>query len=232
MFWKSIIGGFAVLSHWQVWVAVILYIAVNIGFLMIVAKVSGEDESSRRIATGCFFYYIGGAVLHGILMSLMVAFLLPILLGSPSAAPISVIIVSLWPIIKSGLIAIVAVTILIIIPIVGSFIARSPGIQVFLEGIIIFRLLSGYAIEQILIEANVQGNVYPGFWAFIGFLVIAGVLYIVMLNLALLFIPVEDTSIRRLILIVFGPMFGIFGGIITMFMYISYVLLSIMQLIG
>jgi hypothetical protein len=59
--------------------------AVYFGFLMIVAKVAGEDEFRGRMATGCLFM-IGGTVLHGILMGLMVAFLLPILLGAPSAA--------------------------------------------------------------------------------------------------------------------------------------------------
>ena len=233
MFWKSIIGGLAILGHWQVWVAVVLYMAINFAFLMIVAKMVGEDESGGRMVTGCLFHMIGGTVLHGILMGLMLAFLLPILLGGPSAAPISAIIASLWPIIKIGIIAIVAVTILSIIPLIGGFIAHSPGIQAFLEGMIILRLLSGYAIDKILTEANVQGSVYPGFWASIEFLVIAGVLVrLVMLGLALLSVPLEDTAVGELMPIVIGPVLGILGGIIPLFMYSSYVRLSIMQLIG
>lgn len=51
-----------------------------------------------------------------------------------------------------------------IIPLIGRFIADSPGIQAFLEGVIIFRLLSEYAIDQVLTTANVhQVNVYSGF---------------------------------------------------------------------
>ena len=236
MFWKSIIEGLAILSHWQIWVATILYMAVNFAFLMIAATVAGKDESGGRMATGCLFHMIGGTVLHGILMGLMVAFLLPILLGGPSAAPISAIIALLWPIIKIGVIAIVAISILSFIPLIGGFVANSPGIQAFLAGVIIFRLLSGYVIDQILTEANVQGSVYPGFWASLGFLVIAGVLVrLVMFCLALVSVLLENTPVGELIPIVIGPVFGVLGilvGIIPLFMYSSYVRLSIMQLMG
>jgi len=233
MFWESIIAGLAILGHWQVWVAAVLYMTINFAFLMIVAKMAREDESGGRMATGCLFHMIGGTVLHGILMGLMVAFLLPILLGGPSAAPISGIIALLWRIIKIGVITIVAVTILCIIPLIGRFIASSPGIQAFLEGVIIFRLLSGYAIDQILTKANVQGSVYPGFWASIGFLIIAGILVrVVMFSLALLSVPLKDTAVGGLMLIVIGSVLGVLGGIIPLFMYSSYVRLSIVQLIG
>lgn len=233
MFWKSIIEGVVILGHWQVWVAVILYMAVNFGFLMIVSTVVGEAESGGRMATGCLFHMIGGTVLHGILMGLMVAFLLPILLGGSSAAPISGIIAQLWSIIKIGIIAVIAVIILSIMPIIGAFIADSPGIQAFLEGAIIFRLLSGYATEEILRVVNVQISVYPGFWASIGFLVIAGVLVrVIIFGVALLSVPLEGTALGELVPAVIVPVIGVLGGIVPLFMYGSYVRLSVMQLIG
>lgn len=231
MFWKSIVAGLAILGHWQVWVAAVLYMVINFAFLMIVAKIAGEDESGGRMATGCLFQIIGSTVLHGILMGLLVAFLLPILLGGASAAPISGIIALLWPIIKIGFIAIVAVTILSIL--LGGFISISPGTQAFLEGVIIFRLLSQYSIDRILTEANVHGSVYPGFWASIGFLVIAVILVrVVMFSLILLCIPLQNTALEELIPTVIGPVLGILGGIIPLFMYSSYVRLSIMKLLG
>lgn len=55
----------------------------------------GKGESGGRMTMGCLFHMIGGTALHGILMSLIVAFLLPILLGGSSAVPISEIIASL-----------------------------------------------------------------------------------------------------------------------------------------
>jgi len=236
MFWKSIITGLSILGHWQVWVAVVLYMAISFVFLFLIVrrtKKAGEDESGSRIAKGFLFYMIGGIVLEGILMGLMIVFLLPILLGGSSAAPISEIIILLWPIIKIGIIASLVVTVLSIIPFIGEFIASSPGIQTFLEGVIIFRLLSGYAIEQMLTEANVQGSVYPGFWPSLGFLIIAGILiFVIMIGFASLSVLLEGTLVGELMPTVIGPVLGILGGIIPLFMYISYVQLSIMQLIG
>ena len=54
MFWKSIIEGLAILSHWQVGVATILYMAVYFAFLMILMIVTEVAEP-----TGCLFM-IGG----------------------------------------------------------------------------------------------------------------------------------------------------------------------------
>lgn len=233
MFWKSVIEGLAVLKYWQVWIAVVLYIVITFIFLLIIAKITGEDEYGERMAMGCLFHMIGSILLHGMLMGLMVAFLLPILLGGPGTTPVSVIVSLLWPIIRIGVFAIIVVTLLCLIPFVGGLIAHSPGIQAFLVGIITFRLLSTYAIDRVLTEVNFQGTVYPGFWASIGFLIIAGILvWVVMFSLALLSIPLEYTTIGELIPVVIGPVLGVLGGIIPLFMYSSYVRLSITQLIG
>lgn len=88
-------------------------------------------------------------------------------------------------------------------------------------------------IDQILSGANVQGSVYPGFWASIGFLIIAGVLVrAIMFGLALFSTRLEFTPIGELIPIVIGPGLSVLGGIILLFMYSSYVRLSIIHLIG
>jgi hypothetical protein len=233
VFWKSIIEGFTILGQWEVWLAAVLYLAVNFAFLMVVAKMIGEEELGWRIGAVWLFHMIGGTILHGILMGLTIAFLLPILLGGASAAPISAIGALLWPLIKIGVIAIIAVTILSFIPVIGAFIAHSPGIQAFLEGLIIFRFLSGYAIEQILAEAGIQGSVYPGFWACIGFLIIAGVLVrLIMLGAAFVCLLFEDTLAGEVIPVFGGLVLGVLGGMIPLFMYSSYVQLSLVQLIG
>lgn len=54
----------------------------------------------------------------------------------------------------------------------------------------------------------------------------------VMFGLALLSVPLEDTAVGELMPIVIGPVLGVLGGIIPLFMYSFYVRLSIMQLIG
>lgn len=232
MFWKSVITGLAAFGHWQVWVAVIFYMAVNSVFLVIVAKIAGEGKSGSRMAAGCFSYAIGGIVLHGMLMSLLVAFLFPILLGNPSAAPISEIIASLGTIIVIGIVATGAVMILSFVPLISNFVDCIPGVEVFLEGFIIFRLLCRLSLDQVLAKANIQGSVYPGFWSVLGFLIIAGVIAgLLMLGLGLLSALLKDAVIQELVLMIIAPMIGVLGGIVALFMYGSYVQLSTIQLI-
>jgi hypothetical protein len=234
MFWSSVLSGLVLLLHWQVWVAVVLYVSVSIVFLIAVAAVMGRDESGGRMAVGCLFQMIGGTVLHGILMGILVAFLLPIILGGSSATPFSVIVGWLLPVAKIGVIAIVVVTIAGLVPFVGGFIAASPGIQAFLEGVIIFTALSASAIEQIMSDAKVQGNVYPGFWECIGFLVIAGILVrlIMLASSLILGLTVDpEKSVGGLMIATVTPALGVLGGIIPLFMYGSYIRLSVGQLV-
>ena len=200
--------------------AVVLYLAVNFAFLMIFAKVYEKNEGA-----GCLFQTIGGTVLHGILMSLMIAFLIPILLGGTSATPISGIVAAILPIIIIGVVAIVIVAILSLFP----FISHSPGIQAFLEGVIIFRLMTKYGIEQLMANTNVQVT-YPGIWASIGFLIIAGILVrLIMFGFSLISASLEYTTIGELMPEVIGPVLGILGAFIPLFMYASYVGSSISQ---
>lgn len=174
-------------------------------------------------------------------MGSTIAFLLPILLGGLATSPvfriseipgIYGIIALLGPIIIISFIAMVAVSILSIIPLIGRFIANSPGMRAFLEGAIIFRLLTDGPTDQILTEANVQSSVYPDFWTFVGFLIIAGVLgRVVVSGLALLSMPLEGTALGELMPIVITPVWEVLGGIIPLLMFSSYVRLSIKQLI-
>ncbi|MFI5364966.1 MAG: hypothetical protein ACHQ4J_05020 [Candidatus Binatia bacterium] len=134
------------------------------------------------------------------------------------------------PIAKVGIIAIVVVTLLGFVPLLGGFV-DSPGIQAFLEGVIIFTALSGSVVEQIISDSHVQGNVYPGLWECIGFLVIAGVLVkLITLGVALI-ISIQEL-LGVLITVAVAPSPGLLGGIIPLFMYGSYIRLSLAQLIG
>jgi hypothetical protein len=231
VFWESIIEGFKVLAHWQVWVAVLIYLLINLSFLFIIAMVVGQKESGGRMATGCLFQMFGGTILHGALMGFLVAFLLPLMLGGNSTLPLSYFPSLLWPLFKVGLIAIIAVTLLCFIPLIGHFISESPGVQAFLEGVIIFRLISSSTVEEVLSITHISGNIYPGFLTSLGFLIISGIsVYAIVFIISLLSTYFEGTTTGELLPIVIGPAFGVIGGIIPLFMYSSYVHLSIKHL--
>jgi len=233
MFWNSIVGGLKFFSNWQVWGACIIYAIVMLIFFFIVSKITGNDEDSGRGMVGCFTFAVGGIALEGILMSLTVMFLFPILLGQQSITPISEVLNFLWPIVKAGLIATVIVTIIAIMPLVGSLIAYSPGAQTFLMGLIIFTLFTRDMFNIILAESNIQSSIYPTTWEIIGFIIIATVLTWLLIGiLSLISLPFGNTALRDMMSMFGGQVLGVFGGIITLCMYTNFILLSLLDKIS
>lgn len=202
-------------------------------FFFIVSKITGDNEDSGRGLVGCFTFAMEGIALEGILMSLTVIFLFPILLGQQSITPISEVLNFLWPIVKAGLIATVIVTIITILPLVGSLIAYSPGAQTFLMGVIIFRLFTKDMFNIILSESNIQGNIYPTTWEIIGFIIIATALTWLLIGiLSLISLPFGDTELGAMMSMFGGQVLGVFGGIITLCMYTNLILISLLDKIS
>ena len=230
MFWNSIVGGLKLFSNWQLWSTCIIYAAVMLIFFFIVSKITGDNEESGRGMVGCFTFAIGGIALEGILMSLTVIFLFPILLGQQSITPISEVLNFLWPIVKAGLIATVVVTIITIMPLIGNLIAYSPGAQTFLMGLIIFTLFTRDMFNAILSKSNIQGSIYPTTWEIIGFIIIATALTWLLIGiLSLISLPFGETALGDMMSVFGGQVLGVFGGIITLCMYTNFILLSLLE---
>jgi len=230
MFWNSIIGGLKLFSNWQVWGACMIYAIVMLVFFFIVSKITGEKEHFGREMAGYFTFTIGGIALEGVLMSLTVVFLFPILLGQQSITPISQVLNFLWPIIKAGLIATVIVTIITIMPLLGNLIAYSPGTQTFLMGVIIFRLFTKDMFNVILSESNIQGNIYPTTWEIIGFIIIATTLTWLLIGiLSVISLPFSNTELGDIIPMIGGQVLGVLVGIVTLCMYTNFIILSLLD---
>jgi hypothetical protein len=152
MSWKAVGKGLTLFGHWQAWAAIVCYMVIHLVLLVISASIAGEGESGIRVAAGFSFYAIVGKVSHGVLTSLLVAFLFPILLGGSLVAPISEIVASLWMMTKIGAIAIAAVSALSSLTFIGSIVHYTPGIELFLEGPIVFRLLCRGSIDKCLLQ--------------------------------------------------------------------------------
>jgi len=177
MFWQSVLGGLAVLAHWQVWVALVVYTGLRFAWLIGIGMLAGNCRSAARMAAGCLTHIIGGTVLQSLLLGALVLFLTPLMLGGDQAMPLAFFRAFAWPIVLACLIALVVSLVLLFIPIVGTLVTDRPGLNEFIQGTIIFRLFSGAFIERLLQAANLQvPNLYPGFWATVGYFVLATVL--------------------------------------------------------
>lgn len=239
MFWNSILGGIYGLSYSQFWMAAALYAIVMFAFLLI-TSIASESKYSSICVTSHILFLVGGTILQGIMMSLLVAYLTPFLFLGSSESSINWIFLNIESIIKIGVISIVIVIVLGIVPIIGSIIASSPGIQTFLHGVIIFRLLSEVTVNQLLSEAGVQADIYPGFWDSIGFLIIAGIFTRVAFMLGFLsfsfifskLMPSKSSkSVEPVIGFILTPIVML-SGLLPVLMYISYVRLSLIQMLS
>lgn len=59
MFWDSVLEGLKVLTHWQVWLSIVVYVIIMFIFIVICGGLVISNDSGYRVAIGCFTYLIG-----------------------------------------------------------------------------------------------------------------------------------------------------------------------------
>jgi len=232
MFWRSVAGGLGVLAHWEVWLAAAIYVAGIAAFMISMGGVmGGRDASAPRTAVGCLGLAIGGPIVQGALMAMMIAFLMPIMLGGTDPTPPSILAAHAVGIVLAGVAGIIAGILISLIPIVGGLVNHIPSVLTFVEGVVIFRILAGSLIGDLVGDVAVDTNVYPGFWTSLGFLLVAGAFSFG----ALLFLALITGSLGEAgesITSIVAPAFGAVVGLIPVFMYASYVTHSVRALIA
>ncbi len=231
MFWASLLAGAAVLLQWKIWAALVLYVAMN--WLVLVSGAglfsAAESGSGAAGAGGCVFMFVVRPLLQGILISFFIVFMLPVMVGGHDITSSSDVITMAWSVTKAGIVATVAVMVLCFIPIVGALIAESVGVQTFIMGAIIFRLFFATAEDEFHIT---QGQpIYPSFWSCLGYLGISALLVWLLTMLgALIYSSLERSehdSASAGMAVVVGPLLGILGGFLPLFMYVQYVVIAI-----
>jgi|SRR5271165_481931 len=231
MFWESLLAGTAVLLSWKIWVALFLYLFLNFVALALggVFEAAAESGSGAGHLSGCFFMLVGRPLLQGVLMSFFVVFMLPVMLGSPDATRVSDVLALSWPITKAGAIATILVTLLCVLPVVGELVASSVGMQTFITGAVIFRLFFAAVEPELPVRAN--QSIYPSFWSCLGYLAISAVFVWLLRMLGALvgscLESSEHDSASAGMAVVIGPVFGIIGGFVPLFMYVQYVKLAV-----
>lgn len=179
MFWQSLINGFGIFGYYQVWVMLLTIFIINSVVLIISGLISGGGGGGARQASGCLSFLLLGSVSNIFLMSLAVAYILPVMLGSDQFTGFLWIKEHTWVLIKAGGIAYIGTIILGIIPVVGR-IFDVPGVDKFFQGMIILRISLGPTLD-------IDKVIYPSIWELIGYAAVCGVIsYLIMLLMALL----------------------------------------------
>lgn len=221
MFWESVIDGILLIARWEIWIGGILYLGGILGGYALLGVLMESDNPVSGVV-GCIGSAIIAPFLHGIFLTLVVAWLMPIALGGPSATPVGFVLGHFGAVVIAAISAVLFALAASFLPIVGGLVANVPGVMTFLVGVVSFRVLAGSQLESIASEASISNSIYPGVWASIGFLAVTGILVssqLVIANLPLRerHSPTEswDWFLSQLI--------GIVGGFLPVLMYISYV---------
>lgn len=234
MFWASLLAGAGVLLSWKIWVLILLYLFLSLVPLALSAGLFSKAESGSGAAGtgGCLFEIVGRPLIQGVFVSFFVIVALPLMLGAPNMTPLADVLPMAWPITKAGLVATIVVVGLCLIPVVGHLIASSAGAQTFLMGVIVFRLFFADAEQQMNLPEH--ASIYPSLWHCLGYLVISALLVWLLTILgALVGTLLEGTghdSASSGMALVIGPLFGIAGGFLPLFMYVQYVKMAISAL--
>jgi hypothetical protein len=106
MFWSTVLGGFEIIGHWQVWLAIIFYFTANWARIFGIRLLFRRSESDGKAFVGFALNIIGDAIFQAILISIIIFYLAPIMFGGEEAMPLNSFSYYAWPIAKAGLIAV------------------------------------------------------------------------------------------------------------------------------
>lgn len=236
MFWKAITEGLSQMTHWEIWISIFIYGLIFGLFYFTVGYAMLTKEDSKGVqAAGCLTSIVGGPVIQGILVAFTVTALLPILAGGEDFIPFDLISANWWPVTKAGLISIVVTILLTFIPLLGDFISKTPGTAIFVQGAIVFHMLANNVLSEILKQSNSNANIFPGFWVSIGFVILSIIIfYIVFFIVVFILIKlkiIDDYSVEKYSFLI-GNFIGLIPGILCLFLYCSYIRLTILEATG
>jgi hypothetical protein len=232
LFLQSVLDGFRLLAFWHVWLGVLFYVIGFGVYLLILSRIVADNGQGGRELAGCLTNLIAGPVVQGVLTAIVVAFLLPILLGGENPLALSDISNFFWQIALAGIIGVVIAILVGLIPFVGRMLTDAPGVQTFIIGAVVFRLLAGPAVADILNRAGLTVEVYPSIWLTLAYMGIAVVFFYVATLLVALVAARREESAGGMLLVVVGPAMSVLGGLLALFMYSAYTANSLLRAVG
>ena len=176
MFWQSVGAGLSSILDWHILLGMACVSIASILYPVIVGLTMGDGESGARTGAGCLLMIVGGPLIQAAAVSGFVLLCLPAIIGGQGFTPAAVIGPLFWPVFKAGFLAMLLVLAFCFIPIVGRFIADTPGVPVFLQGIFMLKPISKKLYYTITDGTRLPDSAFPSFWSCLGYVVIGLVL--------------------------------------------------------
>jgi hypothetical protein len=231
LFLKSIMGGLQLWRHPEIWALTGAFLLLYLGYLWGIRWATEKGVHKDGAGPGCLVQVIG-FLFEGMLMAAFLLLLLPTLVGPGPGLSWTQVEPMGFIAARAGILAAIAVSILTFFPVIGPFLAASPGMGIFLLGTVTYRLLTPKYLEALL-GGNINlKNLYPGVWETLGYLLLA----LLLTRLAMLAVMGLGKLLRRhskqgpdksgVLLGFFGPALDALGGVLALLMYSQYTYLS------
>lgn len=236
MFWKAIADGLGQMTHWEIWVSILVYGIVIILFFFALGYTMMKNEDSGGVQTaGCLTTMIGGPLVQGILVAFLVTALLPILIGGDDFTPMEFVSEYWWSITKAGLLSMLITFLLTLVPLIGDFISKTPGTAIFVQGAIVFHMLANKALGAVLSQSGAKASLFPGFWVTIGFvllsIIIVYIVSIIIIGTLMQLKVMDEYSTERYGFLI-GNFVGVIPGILCLCIYCAYIRLTLIEATG
>lgn len=181
MFWQSVVSGFLAFFDWHILVGALGIGIASVLHPFIAGLAMGDGESGGRMGTGCLIMLLGGPLVQAISVSAFILFCLPAIIGNGGFLPMDYVASLAGPVMKTGLIAFGLVMIMCFIPIIGRLITNTPGVTVFLQGILMLQPITKNLLYAISGGKELPPDVFPSFWHSVGYVIIGiGICWVVL----------------------------------------------------
>jgi hypothetical protein len=225
MFWQSVIEGIGALFDWHIIVGAIAVAGISYAVPILSGLMIGNNESGARAGAGCIMMLIGGPIAQACAVTLFVLFCFPSIVGSGGFTPIAIAGALWWPVLKYGLLAMIFVLLLSVIPLLGHFIASTPGVPLFLQGIFVIKPFTELLFA--VTGNQIPDSVFPGFWLCVGYAVIGTIICYGAIFAAAWIGTKKDSSEPSGFPMLIGLVLGAISGLIPLLMYGRYIATSL-----
>jgi hypothetical protein len=220
MFWESIGTGLSILTYWQTYVAGLMFLALSMGPVFIIGTITMKSGRAEGFA-GCLsmlvlpFFQVFALFVFVLTMS-------PIILGlSQEAAWLYPWLLTAdypWEVTKFVGKLLLAAIVLALIPILGRLQSLHT---LLLGGLALFLVVAMIGVDNPALASKAI-HFWPGFWFFVGLLVIGSVmawLGLIVAALTITFIEKRAEGIGQLLVFPIAAVFGF----IPLFIYGAWI---------
>jgi hypothetical protein len=194
-------------------------------YLQIGLSITKTVESKKTSILGSIIGTILPSLIQLFLISMLINFLLPLFMGRDELIPPTYLSGEWWRIFKAGLFE--YIMLIAFIPIIGEMASNTPGVSIFIIGMETFHRIAGSSLHYIQQINGTNIDIKPEFRTIICFIILTWIivwLFTLVIVLILTSLNIISANLMQSGNFFLGLAIGVIIGLLTLSVYISYVL--------